>query len=1334
MFNPVSTYRIQFHHQFTFKDFDQLIPYLQALGIQTIYASPVLEAVPGSMHGYDTINPHRINPEIGTIEELRAIAGKLKKAGMQWIQDIVPNHMAFHPGNSWLMDVLEKGKSSAYAGFFDINWSGLPDEPLMVPFLGTTLQEAIDRGELKLTALQGKLFLKYQETVWPVNAAVKDINMPLKEAIACQYYRLCHWAETNQKINFRRFFTVNNLICLNIQHKETFTAYHQLIKTLLDEGVFQGLRVDHIDGLYHPDGYLEELRKLAGEDIYIVVEKILGKSEDLAGCWPVQGNTGYDFLALSNNLFTYKKARKYFSKYYKQIAGQQKPVSQQIRDKKLFILTRYMAGELDNLYHLFLELELAPKQEIEKLKEGTLKLAIAELLVDCPVYRFYGQDFPLSGKDLDSLKKLIKGVAKRKNLQEAAALIGNVLTGQAHLPASANHNSAEIFYRRLMQFSGPLMAKGVEDTLMYTYHRFITHNEVGDSPGSFGISKKVIHNQMWKRQKDWPLSLNASATHDTKRGEDFRARLNVLSALPNEWIQNVKEWKRQNSELSYGVNADDEYFIYQTLIGSYPMPGTPEADYPERLCAYLSKALREGKVHSDWAAPDESYEQLIKDFALNLLHPAGSFLENFAGLHRKVADFGILDSLSQLLLKFISPGVPDTYQGTELWDFSLVDPDNRRPVAYKQREKWLQELVDSESSLSTLWSERYTGKIKLLLLHQLMLLRKSVPELFTEGEYVPLKVKGKYASHIFAFARKQEQHWLITVIPLHLPLLMEQVEEVFDTDWDNTRVILPAHAPLKWKNLLTGEKGSAEGLALPVAEIFKEFPLGLLQMEQKKNERAAGVLLHITSLPAAHGIGDLGPEAIRFADFLARAGQKYWQLLPLNPIGAEQAFSPYSSVSGMAGNTLLISLELLQQDGLLKEKEIKDNWQYAAHTVNFESVSALKTKLLHQAFDRFTTLSDPLMKEQFAAFCKKEESWLDDFALYSVLKSVQESKPWYHWQKAYKLREPAALEKFAAQNHEQLVRVKWNQFIFFKQWAALKSYVNAAGIQFYGDLPFYVGHDSADVWANTELFNLKPDGELKGVAGVPPDYFNEDGQLWGMPVYAWDKLKKTGYQWWLARIHKNMELYDLLRLDHFRAFAAYWEVESGAENAVKGTWKTGPGADFFTVLKNEFPHLPFVAEDLGEITPDVYALRDEFKLMGMKVLQFAFGEDTDVSEHIPYRFQSPDFVVYTGTHDNDTTVGWYMQEAGKTERKNLNRYAGKSINKTNVHQFLAQTGYNSVAKIVILPMQDILGMDGKSRMNKPASIERNWEWGLKKQPGKEVEKKLRKLAEVYGRL
>lgn len=1334
MFNPVSTYRIQFHHQFTFKDFDLIIPYLKELGIKTVYASPILEAVPGSMHGYDTINPHRINPEIGTLEELREISRKLKESGIQWIQDIVPNHMAFHPGNSWLMDVLKKGSASAYTGFFDINWSGSADEPLMVPFLGNTLQQAIENGELKLTEHQGEIFLKYQETKWPVNEAVNNINMPLQEAVDAQYYRLCHWSETNHKINFRRFFTVNNLICLNIQNQKTFAVYHELIKTLLDEGIFQGLRVDHIDGLYDPEGYLEQLRNLAGENTFIVVEKILAEEEELPESWPVQGNTGYDYLMLSNNLLTYKKAKKYFTKYYEQITGKQNPVSQQIVEKKRFILTDYMAGELDNLYQLLLELDLIPEREIKKLEDGALKLVISQLLVYCPVYRFYGRESPLSGENEKNFKKLVKEVAGFKDLHEGAKLIENALIHQPRTADAAYKERAAKFYLRLMQFSGPVMAKGVEDTLMYTYNRFTGHNEVGDSPEAFGISKKVIHNQMWKRQRDWPLTLNASATHDTKRGEDFRARLNVLSALPNEWIQNVKEWKRQNHELSYSIDADDEYFIYQTLIGSYPMPDTPEADYKERLGAYLQKALREGKIRSDWAEPDESYEHLVKDFALSLLNPANPFMGSFAHLHRKVADFGIISSLSQLVLKFTVPGVPDTYQGTELWDLSLVDPDNRRPVNYKQREQWMQEITSSSTSLAACWADRYQGKIKLLLLHKLLSLRNSAVDLLTSGEYLPLEVKGKYAKNVFAFARKQDLKWLVTVIPLHLPLLMENAAEIFNADWGNTKIILPHDAPLKWKNLLTDEKGTAEHMSLSLTDIFSEFPLGLLEMEKKRNERAAGVLLHITSLPSAQGIGDLGPEARKFADFLARAGQKYWQLLPLNPIGEEQVFSPYSSISGMAGNTLLISLELLVEEGLLKEKEINNSWKNEYTSVDFKKVSELKEKLLNKAFESFKALPDSQMKEEFDAFCEKEKSWLDDFALYTVLKLAHNAQPWYQWEKRYKLREPAALIQFAAENQDHIVRIKWIQFIFFRQWARLKAYVNAAGIQFYGDLPFYVGHDSADVWSNTELFNLDKEGNIKGVAGVPPDYFNEDGQLWGMPVYRWDKLKSTGYKWWLARIHKNMELYDLLRLDHFRAFSAYWEVEAGALTAVKGEWKTGPGADFFSVLKREFPDLPFIAEDLGEITTDVYALRDEFQLKGMKVLQFAFGEDTDTSEHIPYRYQNADFVVYTGTHDNNTTLGWYTHETGKTERKNLSRYTGMQVNKENIHQVLIQLGYSSVAKLVIVPMQDILGLDGKSRMNKPASIERNWEWYLKKLPGKDVEKELRRLGHIYGRL
>jgi len=1329
MLNPVSTYRIQFHKDFTFKDFDQVIPYLHQLGVKTIYASPILEAAPGSMHGYDTVNPHRINPEIGTIDELKTLSDRLKALGMNWIQDIVPNHMSFHPDNIWLMDVLEKGAASAYAGYFDINWSGAADTPLMVPFLGSSLEEAIEKNELELVAQDDKLFIKYFETTWPVNAKVTSVDMPLRDALALQYYRLCHFKETNTHINYRRFFTVNSLICLNIQHRETFDDYHSLIKELLTDGIFDGLRVDHIDGLYDPEGYLEQLREMAGPDTYIIIEKITEEGEEIPLSWPVEGNTGYDFLARVNNLFTYQKAAKKFTGFYEQLTGDKKKVKSEITAKKAAILQDHMAGELDNLLELFLSLQLAADDEIAELKPGTLKEAIGQLLIHCPVYRFYGNSLPLTAENYAGLKKLLDQIADIKPLNKAAGLLEKIFLEEP-LKAEKDFNiRAAQFYLRCMQFSGPLMAKGVEDTLMYTYNRLVGHNEVGDAPDAFGEEKKVIHNWMWIRQNERPFSMSTTATHDTKRGEDMRARLNVLPDLFKDWKHAVTEWKVCNAALTAEVDPNDEYFIYQTLIGSYPMPGLPEGNYGVRLQEYLEKALREGKVNSNWEEPDMAYEEAVQDFALRLLDPKANFWKSFLEFHHTVADFGIINSLAQVLIKHTAPGVPDVYQGTELWDFSLVDPDNRRPVDYELRKGWLNEINDAGSFLPDLWEERYNGKIKLLLQHTLLQERKLNPELFAEGAYIPLKIKGEFAEFIFAFARRKAGEWLITAIPLNPAKLAKgKIKDILGFDWKDTAIVLPADAPKEWSNLLTGTSGEAD--QLKINRIFADFPIALLKMQETVKKRSAGILLHITSLPSPYGIGDLGSEATKFIDFLSGSGQKYWQLLPLNPISEEQAFSPYSSVSAIAGNTLLISPDLLVTDGLLDARSLKKLQIPATDKLDFKKVIELKEGLLAEAYKNFKNLPVTTLSRKFERFCEEEEKWLDNFALYTVLKAVHQSLPWYQWAPEYRHRDPEVLTNFVTQHEADLRFVKWQQFIFFRQWASLKAYAGIHGIQFYGDLPFYLSYDSAEVWSDREMFSVNNDGAITGIAGVPPDYFNAEGQLWGMPVFNWELMKKNNYQWWMERIAKNMELYDLLRLDHFRAFADYWEVPAGETTAINGEWKTGPGMAFMQILEKNFPSLPFIAEDLGKINADVYQLRDSFKLAGMKVLQFGFDRG---SEHTPYNFESNNFVVYTGTHDNNTTVGWFEEESTKAERAYLVQYTGKKVTHKNVAAVMAHLAYSSIARIVILPMQDVLGLDGKSRMNKPASVENNWAWRLTAQPSLKTGKELRKIAQIFGR-
>jgi 4-alpha-glucanotransferase len=491
--------------------------------------------------------------------------------------------------------------------------------------------------------------------------------------------------------------------------------------------------------------------------------------------------------------------------------------------------------------------------------------------------------------------------------------------------------------------------------------------------------------------------------------------------------------------------------------------------------------------------------------------------------------------------------------------------------------------------------------------------------------------------------------------------------------------------------------------------------------------RAAGILLHISSLPSKSGIGDLGDEAFRFADFLQRSGQTFWQILPLSPITSDQAWSPYSSCSTMAGNILFISLDYLVAENILSRKDLIT---YPTGIINFARVSEFKLKVLKKAYGNRTGRKN----DSFHLFCKKESWWLDDFAMYMVLKSVHENEPWYRWPQKIRSRERQALARFAEEHAAEIDREKWYQYIFHTQWMSLKHYCNNMGIRIIGDLPFYVAHDSADVWANQEIFRLKRNGEMLGVAGVPPDYFNDEGQLWGMPVYNREVLKKDKYDWWVSRLRKNIEVVDYLRLDHFRAFAAFWEVPASHKNAIKGKWKQGPGDDLFRILKNTFGPLPFIAEDLGDVDESVFSLRDKYNLPGMKVLQFGFGDNIAVSDHIPHNY-GKHFIAYTGTHDNNTTRGWYRRDMKREGRKRINNYFGGSVTEQNIHDKMTRLAFGSVADVAIIPMQDLLGLDEKARMNVPSSTKGNWTWRMPPawKSGK-LERWLLNLTQVYGRV
>jgi 4-alpha-glucanotransferase len=497
--------------------------------------------------------------------------------------------------------------------------------------------------------------------------------------------------------------------------------------------------------------------------------------------------------------------------------------------------------------------------------------------------------------------------------------------------------------------------------------------------------------------------------------------------------------------------------------------------------------------------------------------------------------------------------------------------------------------------------------------------------------------------------------------------------------------------------------------------------------------RGAGILLHITSLPSPFGIGDLGEEARAFARFLHQSKQQWWQMLPLNPVLISPSPSPYSSTSSMAGNHLLISPELLVREGMLDSATVSSFKLPTKSNMDFVKAAASKEKLLEIAYQNFQLHASPSFRWEFDQFSSQEGPWLDDFALYVALKEFHKGSAWHLWEAPYKLRQTEALKTFSKTNKETMDKTKWLQFIFYRQWRQLKTYCHRLGIQLIGDLPFYVGADSVDVWANPSLFSVDEEGIPTLVAGVPPDYFSEVGQKWGMPVYHWEKNKELKYAWWKQRLRKNVELFDIVRFDHFRAFASYYEIPAGDPNAINGTWKLGPGAPFLEEIRVELEGLPFIAEDLGEPDAEVDKLRDQFGLPGMKILQFAFEKDMADSPHIPHR-HSPNFVVYTGTHDNNTTLGWYRKNTSKAIRNRLLNYVGKTISASNVSEELIRMVYGSVGKLAIIPLQDILGLDEKACMNIPGTTSHNWLWRvLPAQLSPAVIKQLKHLTTMYGR-
>ena len=505
--------------------------------------------------------------------------------------------------------------------------------------------------------------------------------------------------------------------------------------------------------------------------------------------------------------------------------------------------------------------------------------------------------------------------------------------------------------------------------------------------------------------------------------------------------------------------------------------------------------------------------------------------------------------------------------------------------------------------------------------------------------------------------------------------------------------------------------------------------------------RASGILLHPTSLPGRFGIGDLGRDAYEFVDFLEETGQSLWQVLPLGPTGYGD--SPYQCFSAFAGNPLLVSLELLVEDGLLPGGDLDGAPEFPADRVDYGPVIEFKSARLWRAYDNFRSAGESAgeLAGEFAIFCRHAAPWLDDFALFRSIKDAHGGGQWTKWDPHLRAREAAALW-FWGENHRREVEGhKFFQYLFFKQWLRLAHYANDHGVKIIGDVPIFVAHDSADVWAHPELFFLDAEGRPEFVAGVPPDYFSETGQLWGNPLYRWDVMVGDGYRWWVERLRATLQQVDIVRLDHFRGFEKYWAVSGAEETAVNGNWEAGPGAALFEAIGAALGRLPIIAEDLGYITPEVEALRDRFGFPGMRILQFAFGTDPQADEFKPYRF-TPNTVVYTGTHDNDTTVGWFTsagagestRSAGEVddERELALKYLGSDG--SEIHWDFIRLALSSVADTAIVPLQDVLGRGSEARMNVPARESGNWDWRYRAEAlTPEIRARLAELTEIYGR-
>jgi (1->4)-alpha-D-glucan 1-alpha-D-glucosylmutase len=830
-----ATYRVQLNSDFTFDDAAAVVPYLARLGISHLYCSPYLQAASGSTHGYDVTDHARVSDELGGAAAHERMCAALEAADMGHVLDVVPNHMAVSDSsNAWWWDVLKHGPQSSYARYFDIDWD--PPEAalrrnLLVPILGDHYGRVLEAGELRLAEEERGVVLRYYDHVLPIapgslpeGRSLDEVNSDhdaLHEVLERQHYRVAFWRAGDRELNYRRFFDVKTLAALRIEDESVFEDTHALALSLIAERKLDGLRIDHVDGLRDPTEYLERLRARA-PGAYLVVEKILESGEELPESWPVEGTTGYDFLNVVNGLFVDPAAEKAMSDVYLEFTRETADLAEIVRTRKLFIMRDVLASDVERLTALFVAVTESHRRYRDYTRHE-LREAIRETIAAFPVYRTYldTRTRTPSPQDVAHVQEAIEeALARRPDLDpELLEFLCDLLLMRVNPPTAAG----DAFALRFQQTTGPVMAKGVEDTVFYNFNRLVSLNEVGADLGCFGTTLEGFHDHAARAQDRWPLAMLATSTHDTKRAEDVRARIDLLSEIPARWAEAVGRWKDLNDRhRSNGVpDRNAEYLLYQTLVGAWPIDA-------ERAVAYMEKASKEAKTHTSWVDPSSEYDKGLAAFVRAILDDAG-FVADLEDFVAPLVEPGRISSLAQTAIKLTFPGVPDVYQGTELWDLSLVDPDNRRPVDYDARVRLLAEAEAATADEALMRMDE--GFAKLFLTQRALGLRQKHPDAFGSGSsYEALWATGPRAAHVVAFVRAGR---ILTVAPRLVLTLQEKPDsgEVGGPagnegtarspgfEWRDTYLGLPEG---EWVDALTGASFSGN---VPMEELLAGFPV-----------------------------------------------------------------------------------------------------------------------------------------------------------------------------------------------------------------------------------------------------------------------------------------------------------------------------------------------------------------------------------------------------------------------------------------------------------------------------------------------------------------------------